>query len=775
MKRLLRVAAGIAGRGPDETRLRRAVGGRIVLVTGASEGIGAATARRLAAAGATVLLVARTVERLDAVRADIVAAGGAAHVHPADLSDPDAAAALATAVLRRYRRVDVVVSNAGRSIRRSVADTADRFHDVTRTAALNYLGPVRLLLALLPAMRAVGGGHVVNVSTAGLASPAPNWSSYLASKAAFDTWLRCVAPELRRDGVTVSTVYCGLTRTRMSAPTLHYSRMPAMSPDEAAAVVCRAVADRPRGLWPWWARAGAVVDAAVPGPVERLMAAGLRAADATEPVRVLTPTGVLRPDRVVRAIVAGRRHGSTLLAAFSAGSGAGTALVDAIGPVTRRVLTNLIRDAVSGAFHRLAVRPGDRVAVCCAGHRGFVAVTAALTHLGADAVLIPPDLPADRWPELIARERLTAVVTDAPARTTLDACAAAGVPALSWTDVIEPGAGPVGVRAAPGRLVVLSSGSTGTPTGVTRTLPLRGLLGPVVTHLRHVPLRTGEPIVVAAPPHHGYGLTYLAAGLALGCPVVLAAGLPADRVLAAAARYRAVALFALPVQLRRLAAVPDPPALPALRAVVSGAAPLTTDVYTALRDRFGERVHNLYGSTEAGWAAIATPADLRAAPGTVGRAPRGVTLRVVDRRGVPLPPGAVGEVQVAGWRPPDGSAGSRWQRTGDLGRLDLAGRLFLAGRVDDMIVSGGENVYPGPVLAALAAHPDVAEAVVTAVDDAEFGQRFAAWVEPVPGRAPTPSDLVAWLRPRLSRAERPRDVHVVDHLPRTATGKPRSQ
>jgi len=153
------------------------------------------------------------------VRAGIEVVGGAAFVHPADLSDPAAAADLAADLLHRYRRVDVVVSNAGRSIRRPVAETADRFHDVTRTATLNYLGPVRLLLALLPAMRAAGTGHVVNVSTAGLATPAPNWSSYLASKAAFDTWLRCVAPELRRDGVTVSTVYCGLTRTRMSAPT----------------------------------------------------------------------------------------------------------------------------------------------------------------------------------------------------------------------------------------------------------------------------------------------------------------------------------------------------------------------------------------------------------------------------------------------------------------------------------------------------------------------------------------------------------------------------
>lgn len=141
IRRWARIAAGITGRGPRERRLRAAVAGRTVLVTGASEGIGAATARRLAAAGATVLLVARTVERLEQVRAEIVAAGGRAFVHPADLSSPEAAAALAADLVARHRRIDVVVSNAGRSIRRPVADTADRFHDVRRTMALNHLGP----------------------------------------------------------------------------------------------------------------------------------------------------------------------------------------------------------------------------------------------------------------------------------------------------------------------------------------------------------------------------------------------------------------------------------------------------------------------------------------------------------------------------------------------------------------------------------------------------------------------------------------------------------
>lgn len=169
---------------------------------------------------------------------------------------------------------------------------------------------------------------------------------------------------------------------------------------------------------------------------------------------------------------------------------------------------------------------------------------------------------------------------------------------------------------------------------------------------------------------------------------------------------------------------------------------------------------NLYGTTEVGWAAIATPADLREAPGTVGRAPYGVRLRVLDPSGRPLPPGHVGAVHVGGWDPGDGMVA-----TGDLGHLDRAGRLLLDGRVDDMIVSGGENVHPAPVTAVLAGHPDIADVLVEPVSDEEFGQRLRAWIRPRPGTPLSVDDVRAWLRGRLSRAEQPRDVMVVDRLP----------
>jgi acyl-CoA synthetase (AMP-forming)/AMP-acid ligase II/short-subunit dehydrogenase len=739
------------------------VAGRNVLVTGASEGIGEATARRLAAAGATVLLVARTVERLERVRDEIVATGGRAFVHPADLSSPDAAAALAADLVATHRRIDVVVNNAGRSIRRSVADTADRFHDIERTMNLNHLGPVRLMLGLLPAMRAAGGGHVVNVSTAGLSMHTPNWSAYHSSKAAFDTWLRGAAVELRRDGVTVSTTYLNLVRTRMIAPTPQYRRAPAMSADEAAGVVCRAVAHR-RSWSPWWARIGSVATAAMPRTVERALVLGARLFDAAEPIRALAPTGLWRPRRLARLLLASRRHGRSLATAVAAGPRDGIALIDADGPVTYRDLDALAGICAANAAAGLGLRAGDRVALAAAGHRGFVAAAAGLARLGADVILLPPDLPAGRTAEVLRRERAAALVHEPGG-------AAGGVPAMSLPELLAAAASRPGPArpSRPGRTFVLTSGTTGVPRAVSRPLTVRMLLGPVTTHLRMTPVRRGEPIVVATPPHHGYGLTYLSAGLILGAPVVLTSGGDPERILHTVAEHRAGLLFALPIQLRRIGDLPPErwPVLDSLRAVISGAAPLPADLCERLRERFGDRTFNMYATTEAGWAAMAGPADLRAAPGTVGRAPRGVRVRIAEPDGTPLPPGRVGEIRVRGWHP-DGS----WFATGDLGHLDPAGRLFVDGRLDDMIVSGGENVYPGPVAAVLTGHPDVADVLLEPVPDAEFGQRLRATVEVRPGRDLTADRLRDWLEQRLSPAERPRDITVVTELRRNAAGKP---
>ena len=240
----------------SDRALRATVEGKVVLVTGASHGIGEATARRLGRAGAIVLLVARSEERLGDLQAWIGEQGATAYVYPADLADPPSVEALTVAVLERHGHVDVLVNNAGKSIRRSVELSYERFHDYERTIDINYLGPVRLLLGLLPSMRERGEGHVVNVSTIGVrVPPGPRWGAYQASKTAFDVFLRSAALEARSDRVSMTSIYMALVHTRMSAPTPIFRYIPGLTSDQAGDVVCRAIVDRPSVISPWWAGA----------------------------------------------------------------------------------------------------------------------------------------------------------------------------------------------------------------------------------------------------------------------------------------------------------------------------------------------------------------------------------------------------------------------------------------------------------------------------------------------------------------------------------------
>jgi NAD(P)-dependent dehydrogenase (short-subunit alcohol dehydrogenase family) len=254
----------------DPDKLRGVVSGKIALVTGASYGIGEATARRLAAAGATVLVVARSVDRLEDLAASINAGGGRAVAHPTDLTDEAAVSALTKQITDDHGPVDIVVSNAGKSLRRSLHDQYDRPHDFRRTIDINYLGPIWLLLGLLPAMREHGGGHIVNVSSVGVrVVPGPQWGAYQASKGAFDRWLRSVAPELHADGVTVTSVYFALVRTRMIEPTPILGKLPALSADEAADAIAKAIIERPRTIEPPWVWPAELASVLLAGPAER--------------------------------------------------------------------------------------------------------------------------------------------------------------------------------------------------------------------------------------------------------------------------------------------------------------------------------------------------------------------------------------------------------------------------------------------------------------------------------------------------------------------------
>jgi NAD(P)-dependent dehydrogenase (short-subunit alcohol dehydrogenase family) len=269
---------------PDRQKdraLARAIKGKTVLITGASSGIGRATALRVGAAGGRVILVARTAEKLEQTRQEIEDLGGVAFVHRCDLSDMADIERLAKEVLDEHGRVDVLVNNAGRSIRRSITLSYDRFHDFERTMQLNYFGAVRLILSLLPVMRQPSrdgrkGGHIINISSIGVQTNTPRFSAYVASKAALDAFSRCIASEVIDDGVHLTTIHMPLVRTPMIAPTKMYDRFPTITPVEAADMICRAMIRRPKKVGTTLGNFGELAYQVAPRGVDVVLNAGYK-------------------------------------------------------------------------------------------------------------------------------------------------------------------------------------------------------------------------------------------------------------------------------------------------------------------------------------------------------------------------------------------------------------------------------------------------------------------------------------------------------------------
>ncbi len=269
---------------PDRRKdkaLARAIKGKTVMITGASSGIGKATALRVGAAGGRVILVARTADKLEETKRQIEDLGGTAFVHRADLADMNDIERMAKEVLAEHGRVDVLVNNAGRSIRRSIALSYDRFHDFERTMQLNYFGAVRLILSVLPVMRQPSpdgrkGGHIINISSIGVQTNTPRFSAYVASKAALDAFSRCIASEVIDDGIHLTTIHMPLVRTPMIAPTKMYDRFPTITPVEAADMICKAMIRKPKKVGTTLGNAGALAYQVAPRGVDVILNAGYK-------------------------------------------------------------------------------------------------------------------------------------------------------------------------------------------------------------------------------------------------------------------------------------------------------------------------------------------------------------------------------------------------------------------------------------------------------------------------------------------------------------------
>ena len=519
-------------------------------------------------------------------------------------------------------------------------------------------------------------------------------------------------------------------------------------------------------------------------------------ADLLAAARVSGRAGLLRPPRPDRAWSLGRAlqyWGSTLAGAFAANAARypdRLAVVDERGGLT---YTELHRrtNAQANALRARGVGAGAKIGVLCRNHAGFVEATAALAKLGADTVSLSTGFAAPQLRVVLEREQVVAVVHDEEFTSILGDAAPGMAGFVAWHDgpsdrpTLDDLAKAGDPRDPPrppriGRTIILTSGTTGTPKGAPREQ--RSGIGPALALLSVLPMRSGDVSVIATPLFHSWGFGHLALGLLLGSTAVLRRRFDPVDTLAAVAAHGAHGLVAVPVMLRRILAVPESVRAEydttSLRYVAVSGSALPGRLAPDFMDVFGDVVYNLYGSTEVAYGTLAGPADLRAAPSTAGRPLRGTTIEIRDQRDAPVPTGERGRIFVgnpmlfAGYTDGGTKTMSRGlMSTGDVGYLDEESRLFVEGREDDMIVSGGENVFPEEVEQLLLEHAGVADAAVIGVSDPEFGERLDAYVVSAPGASPTADDLRAYVRNHLARHKVPRDVVFVDELPRNPTGK----
>ncbi len=519
--------------------------------------------------------------------------------------------------------------------------------------------------------------------------------------------------------------------------------------------------------------------------------------DAVFELKVLREAGIvtpMRPDRAGKIGVTFIRWGAspaTGIATAAIHHPHEIALIDERGSLSfERVHRR--SNALAHAFAEMGIGYGDGVGIMCRNHRGFVEATLAAAKLGASALYLNTMFAGPQLAEVTRREGPKVLVYDEEFTGLLEGVDGSVARVVGWSDGDAPGEPTLEQLIAGGdesdlkpppdkpRFVILTSGTTGTPKGAQRSSP-DGLLA-MAALIERIPYRARETMVIAAPLFHSWGFFHFVIGLPTASTMVLRRRFDPEDTLLAVQESRAQVLAAVPVMIQRIFQLPEETLarydLSSLRITALSGSALPGELATAWMDRFGDTVYNLYGSTEVAYATVATPADLRAAPGTAGRPPRGTVVRLYDDAGREVPRGEVGRIFVGNEMSFEGYTGGGGKEaidgllsSGDVGHIDPAGRLFIDGRDDEMIVSGGENVFPREVEDLLADHEAVVEAAVIGVEDEEFGQRLKAFVVVGEEGQVSEGDLKAHVKANLASYKAPREVEFLDELPRNATGK----
>jgi len=447
------------------------------------------------------------------------------------------------------------------------------------------------------------------------------------------------------------------------------------------------------------------------------------------------------------------------------------AVIDECGQVSYRDL-----DRTADRLARsLRTHGTGRIGLLCRNHRGFIQGYLALERAGRDVVLLSTGLPPAQLLQIIEREELDGVIADAEFTGSL---ASSSIKIWPGDPTTMTKWGRSGLHRWPPRrtdVVLLTSGTTGPPKGARQGARVPSLGDAAL--LDAIPLRVGETVMVVSPLFHAWGFAQASLAMATGSTLVLQPRFVPDAALAAMKAHGVTTLAAVPLMLSQMLDIASPDlALPELRTVLSSGNVLSASLASRWTERFGPNLYNIYGSTETAIASVATPTDLAEAPGTVGRPPPGVQVVIVDDDDKAVPTGALGRVftansmQFAGYT--DGSSRKRLgalMATGDMGYLDDNGRLFVDGRENDLIVTGGENVFPSQIEELLEQHPQVQQAAVVAMPDDQYGQIVATYLVTHSNFSRTAFD--SWCRKEMASFQRPRHVTVVDQLPMTTTGK----
>ncbi|KXW60227.1 acyl-CoA synthetase [Mycolicibacterium phlei DSM 43072] len=474
-----------------------------------------------------------------------------------------------------------------------------------------------------------------------------------------------------------------------------------------------------------------------------------------------------------------------------------TAVIDDFGEMTFGELNDAAHSVANGLIEK-GVKGGDGVALLARNHRWFLVAFYGAARVGARIILLNSEFSGPQIKEVSEREGAQLIIYDdeyyeavSKAEPPLGKLRALGVtpekdgPSGSTDETLEDFVKRHSGKSAPkaGRhssVIILTSGTTGTPKGANRSTP--PTLAPIGGGLSHVPFKGGEVTSLPAPMFHALGFLHATIAMMLGNTLVLRRKFKPATVLADIEQHRVTGIVVVPVMLSRMLDYYDgleaKPDLSSLRIVFVSGSQLGAELATRALDTLGPVVYNLYGSTEIAFATIARPEDLKKNPATVGPVVKGVRVKIFDDNGNEVPTGQVGRIFVGNFFPFEGYTGGGGKQiidglmsSGDVGYFDENGLLYVSGRDDEMIVSGGENVFPAEVEDLISGHPEVIEATAIGVDDKEWGQRLRAFVVKAEGSDLTEDDIKKYVRDHLARYKVPREVIFVDELPRNPTGK----